>query len=97
MAGAGRSTPHRNPLRSISFRGYTYEQRDIPDVAVKETLSVGEQCTILRRRAGLTVAELAEKMNVDRYTVSMMERGHRVSDRLVAYWKKRLSKRKKAS
>ena len=51
-----------------------------------ELLSDFESCFIMRRRSGMTVSEIATKIDVCRFWFGQMERGEAPSDRLVEYW-----------
>lgn len=50
------------------------------------SLSISETCVILRRRAGMTQRELADKMEITRLWVIQMEDGVAPIDRLRRYW-----------
>lgn len=45
-----------------------------------------ESCLIRRRRAGVSLAELAEAVGVTRWWLCQMEGGDAPADRLVAFW-----------
>ncbi len=49
-----------------------------------------EKLIILRRRAKLTQAQLAEKMGVSRQWLSQMEQGHAAVEKLGEFWAKQL-------
>lgn len=54
-----------------------------------EPLHPGEQCRILRRRAGLTLDQLAERMGCTAWWIAQMEHGKAPVDRLVEHWRTR--------
>lgn len=52
-------------------------------------LTEQEQLLVLRRRSGLTMADLEEELGCSRYWIWKMESGRAPADRLWAFWRKR--------
>lgn len=49
-------------------------------------LTPAEYCFVRRRRAGLTLDELAPKVGVSKWWICQMEKGRAPADRLVSFW-----------
>lgn len=69
-------------------RGEAWE--NCPDIDVGE-LSQMEVCILLRRRAGLTIHQLAERWGKSHSAVDRMEHELIRTDDLIEYWRKTLS------
>ena len=52
-------------------------------------LTPNEAATVQRRRAGLTVADVADQMGLSAWWVTQMERGSAPCDRLLEFWLRR--------
>lgn len=70
------------------YRAWEKGKGNPPENAVGK-LTPGEECWILRRRAGLTVRELAAKVGVCPYWIYLMEANRAPVDRLRDFWAKR--------
>lgn len=69
---------------------YRLRGRKVPVAAVRwlRDLKPHMQCLILRRRAGLSQAQVAAKVRCSRWLVVQMERGEADPARLMRHWKR---------
>ena len=67
------------------YRRWEDDEEKPPGVALGKLLP-HEACFIRRRRAGITLAQLAATLGVSRWWLCKMEYGKANTDRLVAHW-----------
>lgn len=68
------------------YRRWEQGHGGCPRVAIGK-LKECEQFSLVRRRAGMSVTELAEAMGISRWWLTRMENGTAPLDRLQEYWK----------
>lgn len=90
---AGRSQREMAELHDVSLYFYRKMERDPrkgpPPDLLGGPLGAHERLFLLRRRAGLAVRDVAERMGVSPWWVTQMERGTAPVDRLAAWWAER--------
>lgn len=67
------------------YRRWEDDKSDPPRTSVGR-LEKFEVCLLKRRRSGLRVSDLAEKIGVSRWWLTQMERGEAPDDILVSWW-----------
>jgi len=75
-------------VSTSTYRRYEhdhYQDRSTPYVTL-QTLTETEQCLVLRRRAGLTQAQVAEQIGRSRWFVNMVENGQLASGLVARYF-----------
>ncbi len=72
-------------VKLYRYRAWESDERDPPSVSIGR-LEPYEACVIKRKRAGMLVRELAEKLGCCAWWLCQMEYGEAPVDALVAFW-----------
>lgn len=69
------------------------QREDVPDVALVAELTVGEQNSLLRRRSGMTIAQLRKKTGLSHLAIIRRERGEGETEELLKWWQENYVRR----
>ena len=83
---AGRSQAQQAKKLKVNIKVYCQLERQAEGREIVKDLTVAEACTLLRRRNGLTQANVALDMGVTRFWVRRMELGISTVKRLQDFW-----------
>lgn len=78
-------------IRGVSLRAYKLAESDAKDAPSVRAPAIGEllpheACMILRKRKGLTLADLAGKLGVTPWWLCLMEQGKAPVATLLKFW-----------
>jgi len=72
----------------VMYRRWESDEGDPPNESLGD-LKDHEVCYVLRRRAGLSLSQVAAQVGCSRWWACQMETGRASSDKLIQYWKAR--------